>query len=48
MFTSLEEQMKQDDAISTTPRERWTKWGVIAFVAVVVFGALCCAIQAFS
>jgi hypothetical protein len=48
MFTSLEEQMKHDDAISTTPRQRMTKWAVIAFVAVVVFGALYSAIQAFS
>jgi hypothetical protein len=48
MFTSLEEQMKRDDAIATSPRERMTKWAVIAFVAVVVFGALYCAIQAFA
>ena len=48
MFTSLEEQMKRDDAIATTPRERLTKWAVIAFVAVAVFSALYCAIQAFS
>ena len=48
MFTSLDEQMKRDDAISTTPRQRMTKWAVIAFVAVVVFGALYSAIQAFS
>lgn len=48
MFTSLEEQMKHDDAIATTPRQRVTKWAAIAFVAVAVFGALYYAIQAFA
>jgi len=48
MFTSLEEQMKHDDAIATTPRQRVTKWAAIAFVAVTVFGALYYAIQAFA
>jgi hypothetical protein len=48
MFASLEEQMKHDDAISTTPRQRMTKWAVVAFVAVAVFGALYYAIQAFA
>jgi hypothetical protein len=48
MFTSLEEQMKRDDALATSPRERLTKWAAIAFVAVVVFGALYSAIQAFT
>jgi hypothetical protein len=48
MFASLEEQMKHDDAIATSPRQRMTKWAVIAFVAVVVFGGLYYAIQAFA
>jgi hypothetical protein len=48
MFASLEEQMKHDDAKAISPRERMTKWAVIAFVAVAVFGALYYAIQAFA
>lgn len=45
MFASLEEQMKVDDATTASPRERLTKWAVIAFVAVVVFGGLYYALQ---
>jgi len=45
MFTSLEEQMKRDDAVSTSPRQRMTKWAVIALAAVALFGALYYAIQ---
>ena len=48
MFTSLEEQMKRDDAIATSARERMTKWAVIAVIAVAVFVALYSAIQAFT
>jgi hypothetical protein len=48
MFSSLEEQMKHDDARATSPRERMTKWAVAAFVAVAVFGGLYYAIQAFA
>ena len=45
MFASLEEQMKVDDATAASPRQRMTKWAVIAFVAVAVFGALYYALQ---
>lgn len=48
MFASLEEQMKVDDATATSSRQRVTKWAVIAFIAVVVFGALYYALQALS
>ena len=48
MFASLEEQMKHDDAIATSPRQRMMKWAVIAFAAVAVFGGLYYAIQAFA
>ena len=33
MFASLEEQRKVDDATTASPRQRMTKWAVIAFVA---------------
>jgi len=48
MFASLEEQMKHDDAVATSPRERMTKWAVIGLVAVTVFGGLYYAIQALA
>jgi hypothetical protein len=48
MFASLEDQMKHDDARATSPQQRMTKWAVIAFVAVAVFGGLYYAIQAFA
>ena len=45
MFASLDEQMKHDDATAASPRQRMTKWAVIAFVAAVVFGGLYYALQ---
>jgi uncharacterized protein involved in exopolysaccharide biosynthesis len=48
MFASLDEQMKVDDATAESSRQRLTKWVVVAFVAVVVFGALYYALQAIS
>jgi len=45
MFDSLAEQMKHDDAIATSPRQRMTKWAAIAVFAVVLFGGLYYAIQ---
>ncbi len=46
MFDSLAEQMKHDDTTAASPRQRMTKWAVIAIVAVAVFGALYYALQA--
>lgn len=48
MFASLDEQMKHDDVTAASPRQRATKWAVIALVAVLVFGALYYALQAIS
>jgi len=48
MFASLEEQMKIDDATAASARQRVTKWAVVAFVAVLVFGALYYALQAIA
>jgi hypothetical protein len=45
MFDSLEEQMKHDDAIETSPRQRMTKWAATVFAAIALFGALYYAIQ---
>jgi hypothetical protein len=48
MFDSLAEQMKHDDAIAASPRQRVTKWAMIAIVAIAVFGALYFALQAIA
>ena len=48
MFDSLAEQMKHDDATAASPRQRITKWAVIAVVAIAVFGALYFALQAIA
>lgn len=45
MFASLDEQMKHDDATAASTPQRMTKWAVIVFVAVVVFGSLHYALQ---
>ena len=45
MFDSLDEQMKHDDAMVTTPWERVFKWATVAVVSVLVFGGVYLAIQ---
>ncbi len=40
MFDSLDEQMKHDDALETTPKERVLRWVAVAVVSVLVFGGL--------
>jgi len=40
MFESLDEHMKHDDELETTPKERWLLWLTVAVVSVVVFGGL--------
>jgi hypothetical protein len=45
MFDSLDEQMKEDDAVGTTQTERMFKWLAVAVVAVLVFGGAFLAIQ---
>jgi len=48
MFATLDEQMKLDDAVATTPKQRMMKWLVIAISAVVLFGTLFFAIEALT
>jgi hypothetical protein len=48
MFDSLAEQMKHDDATASSPRQRMTKWAMIAVVAVVVFGVMYYALRAIA
>ncbi len=40
MFNTLDEQMKRDDASSTTPRERAVKYLAVLIAAALVFGGL--------
>jgi hypothetical protein len=44
MFDSLDEQMKHDDAITSTQRERLLRYAMIAVTSVLVFGGVCAAI----
>jgi hypothetical protein len=48
MFDSLAEQMKHDDATAAPPRQRMTKWAMIAVIAIAVFGAVYYALQAIA
>ena len=45
MFNCLDEQMKHDDALQTTPRQRMAKLAVTAVTSVVLFGGLYAAIR---
>jgi hypothetical protein len=40
MFDSLDDQIKQDDKASTTPKERFLVWFSVAVLSVVIFGGL--------
>ncbi len=45
MFTSLDEQMKHDDAIGISPKERILKWAMVTLASVVLSGGIYYAIQ---
>ena len=40
MFESLDEQMKHDDAETSTPKERMLKWVLVCVISIVLFGGL--------
>lgn len=40
MFESLDEQMKHDEQETTTPKEKYMKWVLVALVSLAVFGGL--------
>ena len=48
MFDSLDEQMKHDEAVEETTRERVFRWVLIGLVSVAVFGGLFIAVRWFS
>ncbi|HEY2013832.1 MAG TPA: hypothetical protein VGH38_10050 [Bryobacteraceae bacterium] len=45
MFDSLDEQIKHDNALEVTPRERIIKGVAIVFLSVVLFGGLYYAVR---
>ncbi len=45
MFDSLDEQMKHDDAVASSSKERLFKYGTTIVVAIVVFLAVYMAVQ---
>lgn len=45
MFESLDETMKHDEKMQTSPRERWMKYIVTAVVSVAVVGGLLLSIR---
>jgi hypothetical protein len=45
MFDSLDEQMKHDDQLVTSARERFFKWGATIVIAIVVVGGIIMGIQ---
>jgi hypothetical protein len=48
MFATLDEQMKHDEQLASTPAERTFKWSAVAVGSVVLFAALYYAIQLFA
>ncbi len=40
MFDSLDEQMKHDDTVGVTARERAAKWAAIILTSLAVFAGL--------
>jgi hypothetical protein len=40
MFESLDDQMKHDDMETTTPREKYLRWALVAIVSIALFSGL--------
>lgn len=45
MFESLDDQIKHDDAVSTTPREKFFKWAAVGVISILVFGGIYLALR---
>jgi len=45
MFDSLDEQIKHDDAVEKSLKERIMEWTVVAVLSVLVFGGLYYAVR---
>jgi hypothetical protein len=48
MFDSLDEQMKHDDALETTPKQRIAKWAAVTVLSILAFGGLYMAVRMFE
>lgn len=48
MFSSLDEQMKLDEATSSTSRERLLRYAGVAIASILVFGGLYAGILLFA
>ena len=48
MFDSLDAQMKHDEEVESTTRERVFRWVLIALISVTVFGGLFIVVRWFS
>jgi hypothetical protein len=40
MFSSLDEQMKRDEATTSSSRERWFRYATVVVASILVFGGL--------
>lgn len=45
MFDSLSDQIKHDDQVETTTKQRILKWTLMAVLSVVLFGGLYLAVR---
>jgi len=45
MFDSLSDQIKHDDQVETTPKQRIMKWALMIVLSVVLFGGLYFAVR---
>lgn len=45
MFESLDEHIKHDQAMESTPAQRFLRWGLAVVVTLLVLGGLYTAIQ---
>lgn len=48
MFESLDEHIKHDQAMESTPVERLLRWGLAVVVTLLVLGGLYAAIRLFE
>jgi hypothetical protein len=48
MFDSLDEEMKRNERVSSSPRERWIKYLTVLIASLLVFGGLYAGIILFA
>ena len=45
MFDSLDDQMKKDDAATTTPTQKYIRYAAVFVTSIVLFGGLYLGVQ---